>query len=158
MVNQVPYGKRLKSTRDLTMFVGYPGSDTIKTLPAGKPSPVVDSAIMNNGYRYFQLKPADKNSYNLWLKDTMDLKAVPANAKDESSIFNSWWSWAGDTAENTINAAEKRAGFISDAFGKSVSDLGGGIVGFSGNVRTIILIGASVLVLALIAMIINTVK
>ena len=113
----IPFGKRLKSGQSETMFYNYPGSDDTETLPAGKPSPKVDSYVLDGNY--FALT---KNGKNLYIKDTDRLQVVPEYAEDESGFFSGLFYDATDFFTNTGKDIASPLKHLRVGFNETIKD------------------------------------
>lgn len=138
-------GKRLKSGNDVTMFYRFPGSQVTKTLPAGKPSPLITSYLASG---YYQLDGVASNSY--YVKDSNQVKVVDDNADDDSGLFSSVSSGFFDLVENTSKKAVKNAGFVSDGFKESISGLNIAALDFGKDLKKIVTAGAVAVTLIII--------
>lgn len=148
------FGKKIRSKNDVKMHVGSPGSGEVKTLPAGKPSPKIDSYIKQKGARWYQLKPKAKDvHYYVKFSDNFDI--VPPNAKDKSSYFGSLFNQAKDFIENTGETVQKNAGFLGSGFKKSVSNIGGDLWNIGKGLKKGLFAIGGILVLIIIIKIIN---
>jgi hypothetical protein len=133
----IPYGKKIKSSRNEVLFIGFPGSDEVQTLPAGRPSLPVDSFIQGEFYSFVDAE----NNRNLYLRKNEDFQEiVEPGAEDESGVFSAFLPVA-DYFRNTGNSIQKNAGFISDGFQKSVSDLGMNLTLFGGRISWAVVAG-----------------
>lgn len=137
------FGKRLVSDQPIKMYFGSPGSDNIVTLPAGKPSPVIDSYLQSG---FFQVKGTE-NGY-FYIKDE-NVEIVDPDAKDQSSIFQKTGYFFADLWNFNASKAVKQSGYLSDGFKESISNVKLSGFELSKQLRYI-LIGAGVLVFLLI--------
>lgn len=112
------YGKRLKSDRPIKMFYRFPDSDTIQTLPVGKPSPVINSYLLSG---FFEV--VGDSTGNYYIKDSPDLLLVDENEPDESSFFEDVTFSLSDFWNSNSKKVSKYSGFLNEGFKDSVSDL-----------------------------------
>lgn len=140
------YGKRLKSAAPKKIFVGFPGSDVIETLPAGKPSAKIDSYINRPEGGFYQLE----GTPNKYLKDTPAVKVVPEAAPDESAFLSGLTGSVFDFWNNTATTAGKQAGFLSEGFDKATADLTADFESFSDQIKPVLYLVIAVVLLLII--------
>lgn len=115
------YGKEVKADKDQIMFIGYPGSSEIQTLPAGRPSPTINSYLPSG---YFVLNGSDIGyDKDLYLYDSDSVKVVDRGTKDESSYYSRLNNALFSTWFNTSATVEKNMGFLAEGARKSFTDL-----------------------------------
>lgn len=140
-------GRRLKSATEQTMFVGFPNSDVIETLPAGKPSPIITSYLSRNDGNWYQLEADPKHRY---IRDSDAVKVVPESAADESAALSGVTAGLFDWWNNTGTSVAKKSGFLAEGFDKATSDLTKDFKSFSDTIKPILYLLTGVLVLLLI--------
>jgi predicted RNA binding protein YcfA (HicA-like mRNA interferase family) len=116
----IPFGKRLKSGQSETMFYNYPGSNDTETLPAGKPSPIIESYVLEKGGFYALSKKGSPK--NIYLKDTDRLQVVPEDAKDESGFFSGLFYDATDFFTNTGKDVASPFKYLKVGFNETIKD------------------------------------
>lgn len=153
---EIPFGKRLKSEMDRIMFERFPGSRVTKVLPAGRPSPPVDSYITDGGY--YQLIDPEVEGPNLYLKDTDDLQVVDADAEDESSTLGRAGAWLSTKLGNTAREINAQAGFLESGIDDTFSGIGAGILNFGGNLKWIAILAIPAIIIILVLVLLITSK
>lgn len=154
------YNKRLKSDRALVMFERFPGSDSKRTLPAGKPSPRIKSFIRRGSTGYYQLNdkdPASGEAKNLYVKQAEDVEIVDPSAPDDSGIGSGLFSGVFDWVGNTTRAGTKYAGFVGEGFKESVSGVKVGFEFLSKELRMLAMLIALILGFWLLIKLLTTV-
>lgn len=114
------FKKSVKSDKRQTLFVGHPGSDTVRVLPAGQPSPPI-KGILKSGHLALKNPNGEKD---LYIKDRPEqLEIVEPGAKDDSSLFGRVESSLATLTTNWGTDTLKKARFLSDGFQESVKEL-----------------------------------
>jgi len=127
MAKSIPYGKRVVSDKAHRMWGRFPGNaDFVETLPAGKPSPIVQGGAFNNtsdsdDALYLALRDPDQE-HSRYIKFTDDLEVVSKKAKDRSSLFSSAWYALTDDFNNVVAANKQAAGNVSEGFNKGLQE------------------------------------
>lgn len=132
----IPFGKKIKSDRDEIIYVGFPGSDITRTLPAGKPSPVIDSFIRG---RFYQFNDGTENTY---IEKSEGQEVVEPDAPDDSTPGAGVVAGVTDVFRNTFTGVSKYAGFLGQGFTESVGSVGFGLEKLGEDLKKVILVGA----------------
>lgn len=127
-------GKRVQSEKPLVMYRRYPNSEYSDTLPAGKPSPVISSYLMN-GFFAVQDPGQDEPRY---IKDGQHVEIVSPDAADRSGWFSSITAGAADLFSNAATGVSKQSGFLADGFQESVSDFKADFFDIAGAVKPVL--------------------
>lgn len=114
------YGKRIKAARPLKMSVSFPGSGNVVSIPAGQPSPLIDSIIPRGEKSFIQVM---KNGVPGYIEYADDLEFVGADAADDSGIFESIGYNVSDWFNNTLTDGRRYSGYVSDGLQESISGL-----------------------------------
>lgn len=115
------YGKSIKSDSDIVMYVGFPGSGEIQSLPAGRPSTRITSYLPSG---YFQLDGSQIGyEKDLYIKDNEDIEIVDPGAIDESTYYSRLNNAIFTTWFNTSGTIQKNLGFLGQGARESFSKL-----------------------------------
>lgn len=127
-------GKRIKSPVDEVQRIGFPKSDKVQTLPAGKPSEKITSYIVNDGQGWYQV------SDQKYIRESNRLQFVDDSAEDESGFLSGAIFAVSDWLSNTGRNAEKKAGFLKEGFNDSISDVGTGFSAINNAIKPILIL------------------
>lgn len=115
------FGRSVKSKKDAIMYHGFPASDEITILPAGRPSPEINSYLPSG---YFELKGGPIGvDRNVYLMDSDSVEIVDHGSPDDSSYYGRLSGAVYSFFENTKNEVEDQQTFLSKGFKQSVDDL-----------------------------------
>lgn len=113
----IPFGKRIKSKKDLVMFHRFPDSPDRKILSAGKPSPIVESFLPTG---FIVVKGDSKGEY--FIKNSSEIEVVEPDAKDTSKFFDNIFDAGKGFFSNKKRDVEAKAGFLKDGFEKTIEE------------------------------------
>lgn len=114
----IPYGKRLKSDKDVVMYKRFPNASQTVILSAGKPSPLITGYLANG---FIEVEGSNKNE-RFYIAQEKGLNVVDPNEKDTSNIFDTFFDRIKSTVSNKKDTVTKQAGFLSDGFQETVKD------------------------------------
>lgn len=103
-------GKRVVVSESQPMYERYPGSDSIRVLPVGQPSPRIESYLPSG---YFQLEGSE-GVEQYYLKDGDRVSIVDDNTPDDSTLFERVNSAFTNLIYNNSKKIQNQAGYLSD--------------------------------------------